>query len=99
MLSDNDSQLNQQHGFFPDRSPNSAISYFDKAYYATFLQEVGLKELIDENKYLLASQDGNNWSVSLEDIAKAMQHMQNQGNITSFETLSILIFIDRKSVV
>ena len=93
MLSDNNSRHNQQLELYSDLSSNSAIPYLDKAYYATFLQEIDVKELKDESNYLLSCQGGKNWSISLEDVAIAMRHMQSQGDLTSFETLSVLISV------
>ena len=103
MLSDNNSQLNQPFGINSGLFLNSEYPFIDKVYYATFLEVLGIREIKDENQYLLTCQGKRNWSVCLEDVATGMQNMQSQGDLTSLETLSILTFIidklDRKGGV
>ena len=70
--------------------------YIEKPYYSTFLQQVGLREIKDGNQYLLTQRDGKNWTPQVEDIAKAMQQMQQQEDLPSHEVLSIFAFILEK---
>ena len=74
--------------------PNSCLDQFlDKSYYAAFLQQLELEEIKDEALYLLTYRGGRNWTVNLDDIAKALSIMQTQGNLHSPEALSILKFV------
>ena len=88
MLLDPISRHNQSLPFDP-----GVDQFLDKPYYAKFLKQLEMKEIKDETQYLLTCQNGRNWTVSLEDVASALQTMQSLGNLQSMEIRSILKFV------
>ena len=88
--------VNQLSGINSDLEQNTNMLFLEKSYYVAFIQQLRLKEIKDESNYVLSYQDGKNWSVSLEDVAVAMQNMQNSEELKSQEMLSILKFVINK---
>ena len=74
----------------------------DASYYAAFLQQLNLKEIIDDTQYLLVSQGGRNRSISPDDVIMALQAIQCN-DLQSMDVLSVLNFVvdklDRKNHV
>jgi len=86
-------QQNQLPGLFDNQQQPAEISFLDKPFYTAFLERSGLQALMDKNQYRLLHQDGTNWSVDLDEVAAALLEMQQQGDLKSFQALSILMFV------
>ena len=103
MLSDHNLRFTKPEGIHSLRTFDIEIPFLEKDYYVAFLQELGIHEIKNNNSYLLVCQKNRDWSVCLEDVATAMQHMQHKGALTLSETLSVLNFVieklDRNRVV